>query len=75
MRTTIHLSDQLLRQVLQETKAKTMTQAIRDAVEGFLAHCKRVKLIKSFGRFPKWNPDIRAMRRKMEPLLKRFEHN
>ena len=62
MRTTINLSDQLLEQVLQETKTKTITQAIRNALEGYLEHRKRMRLIKSFGSFRNWNPDLRTMR-------------
>ena len=63
MRTTINLSDQLLRQVMKESQSKTITQAIRDALEGYLEHRKRIRLIKSFGSFPNWKIDIRAMRK------------
>ena len=63
MRTTVNLSDQLLHQVIQETKTKTITQAIRSALEGYLEYRKRMRLIGSFGSFRNWNPDIRAMRR------------
>ena len=66
MRTTINISDQLLRQVMRESGAKTMTQAIRNAIEGYLDHRKRARLIKSFGSFPKWKPDIRAMRKQRD---------
>lgn len=66
MRTTINISDQLLRQVMKEAKAKTITQAIRDALEGYLENRKRARLIKSFGSFPKWKLDIRAMRKQRD---------
>lgn len=62
MRTTINLADNLLEQVIHETKTKTITQAIRSALEGYLEHRKRLRLIKSFGSFKHWNPDIRTMR-------------
>lgn len=63
MRTTIHVDDQILKHVLKETGAKTLTQAIRGALEAFLAQRQRARLIKSFGSFPDWNPDIRALRK------------
>lgn len=66
MRTTINVSDLLLRQVMRESGAKTMTQAIRNALEGYLIHRKKVRLIKSFGSFPDWKPDIRAMRKQRD---------
>ena len=62
MRTTINLADNLLEQVILETKTKTITQAIRSALEEYLEHRERIRLIKSFGSFKRWNPDIQAMR-------------
>lgn len=62
MRTTIHLSDDLIASVMRESKSKTVTQAIREAVQEYLKLRKRMRLIKSFGSFSKWNPDIRSMR-------------
>ncbi len=62
MRTTIHLSDELISGVMRESKSKTVTQAIRQAVEEYLKLRKRMRLIKSFGSFPEWNLDIRSMR-------------
>ncbi len=67
MRTTIHVSDELLRQVIKESRAKTITQAIRSAIEGYLEHRKRLRLIKSFGSYPHWNPHIRKMRKQRDP--------
>lgn len=63
MRTTINVSDGLIREVVKESRAKTLTQAIRAALEGYLEHRKRMRLIKSFGSFSDWKPDIRAMRK------------
>lgn len=63
MRTSIQLADTLINQVRRETRAKTLTEAIRTALEQFLQQRKRQRLIKSFGKFPDWNPDIRKMRR------------
>lgn len=63
MRTSIQLADGLLRQVRKETKATTLSGAIRSALEQFLLHRKRAKLTKSFGRYAKWHPNIRKMRR------------
>jgi nucleoid DNA-binding protein len=63
MRTTIQLSEDLLKKVMKESKAKTVTQAIRDALEGYLDSRKRVRLIRSFGSFKNWNPDLRRMRK------------
>ena len=48
---------------MKESQSKTITQAIRDALEGYLEHRKRIRLIKSFGSFPNWKIDIRAMRK------------
>ena len=63
MRTSIQIADSLISQVRKETGAKTLSEAIRTALEQFLQHRKRQKLLKSFGKFPDWNPDIRKMRR------------
>lgn len=63
MRTTINLSEELLEHVMQETGAKTVTQAIRDALREYLEHRKRQRLIASFGRYADWDPDVRGMRR------------
>lgn len=63
MRTSIQLADTLINQVRRETRAKTLTDAIRTALEQFLQQRKRQRLLKSFGKFPDWNPDIRKMRR------------
>ena len=66
MRTTINVSDELLRQVMNESKAKTITQAVREALNGYLEHRKRLRLVKSFGAFPDWKPDIREMRKQRD---------
>ena len=50
MRTTIQLSDDLMASMMRESKSKTVTQAIREAVQEYLKHKKRLRLIKSFGR-------------------------
>lgn len=63
MRTSIQLADTLINQVRRETRAKTLTDAIRTALEQFLLQRKRQRLLRSFGKFPNWNPDIRKMRR------------
>ncbi|MBI2346280.1 MAG: type II toxin-antitoxin system VapB family antitoxin [Deltaproteobacteria bacterium] len=63
MRTSIQIADTLIRQVRRETGAATLSGAIRSALEQFLLQRKRVKLIKSFGRFPAWNPNVRRMRK------------
>ncbi|MBI4366140.1 MAG: hypothetical protein HY543_04895 [Deltaproteobacteria bacterium] len=63
MRTSIQLADGLIRQIRKEIKATTLSGAIRAALEQFLLHRKRTKLTKSFGRYAKWNPNIRRMRR------------
>jgi metal-responsive CopG/Arc/MetJ family transcriptional regulator len=63
MRTSIQVADSLISQVRKETGAKTLSEAIRTALEQFLQHRRRQKLIKSFGKFSNWNPDIRKMRR------------
>lgn len=63
MRTSIQIADGLIAQVYKETGAKTLSAAIRTALEQFLQLRKRQKLLKSFGKFPDWNPDIRKMRR------------
>lgn len=63
MRTTIHVADDLLKAVMKETAAKTVTQAIRGALEGYLMHRRRVRLLRSFGKYPRWKVDVRAMRR------------
>lgn len=67
MRTTINISDQLLKQVMKESKATSITQAIRDALEGYLEHRKKIRLIKSFGSYPNWKPNIREMRKNRDP--------
>ncbi|MBI2343012.1 MAG: type II toxin-antitoxin system VapB family antitoxin [Deltaproteobacteria bacterium] len=63
MRTTIQLSEELLQHVMKETGAKTMTQAIREALQEYLEGRKRRRLIASFGQYKDWQPDIRRMRR------------
>jgi metal-responsive CopG/Arc/MetJ family transcriptional regulator len=67
MRTSIQIADSLVLQVRKETGAKTLSEAIRTALEQFLQHRKRQKLLKSFGKFPDWNPDIRKMRKNRGP--------
>ena len=63
MRTSVNVSDDLLNQVMRESRAKTITQAIREALMAYLDLRRRKKLIQSFGSFGKWSPDIRKMRR------------
>lgn len=63
MRTSIQIADGLIRQVRKETKAATLSGAIRSAIEQFLLQRKKARLIKSFGRYAKWNLPLRRMRR------------
>ncbi len=62
MRTTVNVADDLIQQVMRESKAKTITQAIREALATYLEFRRRRRLVASFGSFPNWNPDIRKMR-------------
>lgn len=66
MRTTVNLSDELIGRVMKESRAKTLTQAVREGLEGYLQHRNKMRLIRSFGSFPRWNPDIRKMRRQRD---------
>ncbi len=66
MRTTVNVSDDLLREVMRESGTRTITQAIRSALEGYLLQRKRIRLIKSLGKFPDWHPDLRGMRRQRD---------
>ncbi|MBI2082238.1 MAG: type II toxin-antitoxin system VapB family antitoxin [Deltaproteobacteria bacterium] len=63
MRTSVNVSDDLLHQVMRESRAKTITQAIREALMAYLDLRRRKRLVQSFGSFENWNPDIRKMRR------------
>lgn len=50
MRTTINIADELLKDVMKQTKAKTKTEAITNALEEFIRR-KRMSEIKSlFGK-------------------------
>ena len=66
MRTTVNVSDDLLQEVMRESGTRTITQAIRSALEGYLLQRKRIRLIKSLGQFPDWRPDLRGMRRQRD---------
>lgn len=63
MRTTVNIPDPLFEEVLKVSKAKSITSAIRLALEGYLDQKKREKLIKSFGSFPNWRVDLKKMRK------------
>lgn len=62
MRTTVTLSDDLFSDIMKQTRAKSISQAIRTALEGYLLQKKRERLIASFGNFPKWKPPLKKMR-------------
>ena len=62
MRITINLSRALLKKVFSETGADTTTHAIQSALKSYVNHRQRLRLIKSFGKFPDWEPNLQAMR-------------
>ncbi len=50
MRTTLDLPEELLKQVMQITEAKTKSEAIKVALQRLINHHKRMRLIRFRGK-------------------------
>ncbi len=62
MRTTLNIDDKILKFVMEETKASTKTEAVRQALEDFVRRRKIERLIALKGKI-KFDVDWKTLRK------------
>lgn len=62
MRTTLDLPEELIKETMRLTGAKTKTEAIKMAMEELINHNKRMKLLELEGSIPDMDIDLDVLR-------------
>jgi len=62
MRTTLDLPEDLIKETMEITGAKTKTEAIKKAMEELISYTNRMKLLKLKGSMPDLNIDLDELR-------------
>lgn len=62
MRTNIEIDDELMAEVLRETGLRTKRAAVDEGLRLLLERSRRRRAAEMFGKLPKWEGDLDALR-------------